>query len=78
MSKYGDCVMEIIEVIIKEYYKLDKNGSSSNDSVDLIKRRRDVVKFLNIIFNEDEDLIESIGRLKKRLVKVMDKSIGIS
>lgn len=70
VNKYGDRVLETIEATIKQHYKIDKNGSSSNDSADSIKRRREAVKVSNGTSNEDEDMMGSTGRSKKRAVKV--------
>ncbi|KAA8545453.1 hypothetical protein F0562_020237 [Nyssa sinensis] len=44
LNKFGDRLLETIEATIKEYYNTGIN-SSSNDSTDLLKRRRDTVGF---------------------------------
>lgn len=65
VSKYGDRLLETIESTIREYSKTDKN-SSSNDSTDSTKRRRDANKALNGNVGEDDDFTKSTGRSKKR------------
>lgn len=68
MSKYGDRLLETIEATIKEYYKTDnKNSSSSNESTDSWKRRRDENRGPNSPLEEDE-FMKSTGRSKKRAV----------
>lgn len=71
LNKYGDRMLEIIEATIKQHYKIDKNSSSSNESADSIKRRREAAaKVSNGISNDNEDdLTESTGRSKKRAVQ---------
>uniref|UniRef100_A0A803LN05 DNA 3'-5' helicase n=1 Tax=Chenopodium quinoa TaxID=63459 RepID=A0A803LN05_CHEQI len=66
VKKYGDLILETIEATIKQHYK---SSSSSNDSADSIKRRREAAKAANGISNEDEDMMGSTGRSKKRAVK---------
>ncbi|KAA8542338.1 hypothetical protein F0562_023526 [Nyssa sinensis] len=46
LNKFGDRLLETIEATIKEYYSTGIN-SSSNDSTDLLKRRRDTVGYSN-------------------------------
>ena len=42
VSKYGDRLLETIETTIREYRGTDnRNSSSSNDSMDSMKRRRE-------------------------------------
>ncbi|XVF67681.1 hypothetical protein PTKIN_Ptkin10aG0141100 [Pterospermum kingtungense] len=73
ISKYGDRLLETIEATIKEHYKTDKNGSSSNESNDSAKRRRDTngAPNANADYDDDEedDFTRSTGRSKKRTVK---------
>uniref|UniRef100_A0A803LEA9 DNA 3'-5' helicase n=1 Tax=Chenopodium quinoa TaxID=63459 RepID=A0A803LEA9_CHEQI len=66
LKKYGDRVLETVEATIKQHYK---SSSSSNDSADSIKRRREAAKVSNGISNEDKDMMGSTGRSKKRAVK---------
>ncbi|XP_075493954.1 ATP-dependent DNA helicase Q-like 4A isoform X2 [Primulina tabacum] len=73
ITKYGDRVLETIEATIRDYYK-DKNSSSSNDSTDSKRRRHATARVSNT--NDDDFLVESTGRSKKRLVKKVDKSLG--
>ncbi|XP_071935899.1 ATP-dependent DNA helicase Q-like 4A [Coffea arabica] len=75
VSKYGDRVLETIEATIKEH-KIDKtSGSSSNDSADSMKRRRDTVKERAEKSGDDEDFNESTGRSKKRTLKRQNSSV---
>ncbi|XP_073271932.1 ATP-dependent DNA helicase Q-like 4A [Primulina huaijiensis] len=74
ITKYGDRVLETIEATIRDSYK-DKNSSSSNDSTDS-KRRRQADGVSNTNSNDDNFLVESTGRSKKRLVKKVDKSLA--
>ncbi|XP_073065835.1 ATP-dependent DNA helicase Q-like 4A isoform X2 [Primulina eburnea] len=75
ITKYGDRVLETIEATIRDYYK-DKNSSSSNDSTDSKRRRQATARVSNTNSNDDDFLVESTGRSKKRLVKKVDKSLG--
>ncbi|RVW28361.1 ATP-dependent DNA helicase Q-like 4A [Vitis vinifera] len=72
ISKYGDRVLETIESTIKEYYKTDKNSSSSNDSTDTIKRRRESAKVLDAN-PEDDDFTKSTDRSRGRAMKRHNK-----
>ncbi|KZV22716.1 DNA helicase (RECQl4A) isoform 2 [Dorcoceras hygrometricum] len=72
ITKYGDRVLETIEATVRDYHK-DKNSSSSNDSTDS-KRRRQTTGVSNTNANDDNFLVESTGRSKKRLVKMSDNS----
>ncbi|XP_059648178.1 ATP-dependent DNA helicase Q-like 4A [Cornus florida] len=74
VSKYGDRVLETIKATVAEYYGTDKKGSSSNDSTDSVKRRRDSVSVSNANPKDDEDFARSTGRSKKRVLKKQDKS----
>ncbi|KAK4740981.1 hypothetical protein SAY87_024569 [Trapa incisa] len=66
LSKYGDRLLETIEATIKEYYRTDnKNSSSSNESTDSWKRRRDENNGPNSPLDDDK-FMESTGRSKKR------------
>lgn len=66
VTKYGERVLETIEATIREYYKTEKNsGSSSNDSNESMKRRRDLGKVAQNSKDED-DFSEATGRSKKR------------
>lgn len=69
ISKYGDRVLETIESTIKEYYKTDKNSSSSNDSVDTTKRRRESAKVLHANPEEDDVFTKSTDRSRVRAMK---------
>ncbi|PQM41011.1 ATP-dependent DNA helicase Q-like 4A isoform X2 [Prunus yedoensis var. nudiflora] len=72
LAKYGDRILETIEAAIKEYYKTDKNSTSSNDSND-IKRKRDGNNG-NENF-DDDDFTKSTDRSKKRAPKRQNKTI---
>ncbi|KAK3016325.1 hypothetical protein RJ639_007305 [Escallonia herrerae] len=76
IGKYGDRVLETIEGTIKEYYKMDKNTSSSNDSNDSAKRRRDEVRNSNGNLRDD-DFMESTGRSKKRVLSKQNSADAI-
>ncbi|KAJ7946603.1 DNA helicase, ATP-dependent [Quillaja saponaria] len=76
VSKYGDQLLETIETTIREYYKLDKNGSSSNDSNESVKRRRDANSELNAKL-EDDDFTKSTGRSKKRTLQTLNKNTEV-
>ncbi|KAL6284699.1 hypothetical protein ACE6H2_015628 [Prunus campanulata] len=73
LAKYGDRILETIEAAIKEYYKTDKNSTSSNDSND-IKRKRDGNNG-NENFDDDDDFTKSTDRSKKRAPKRQNKTI---
>ncbi|KAK6240973.1 hypothetical protein SCA6_006362 [Theobroma cacao] len=75
ISKYGDRILETIEVTIKEHYKTDRNSSSSNDSNDSTKRRRDAngAPKANV---DDDDFTRSTSRSKKRTVKMQNNDGG--
>lgn len=69
LKKYGDRLLETIEATIKQHNNINKNSSSSNDSADSIKRRREAAKVSsNGTSNGDEDMMGSTGRSKKRVV----------
>ncbi|XP_012071305.1 ATP-dependent DNA helicase Q-like 4A isoform X1 [Jatropha curcas] len=72
VSRYGDRLLETIESTIKEYYKTDRNSSSSNDSNDSMKRRRNENANPNG-FVEDDDYTKSTGRSKRRAAKFQNK-----
>ncbi|KAF1882424.1 hypothetical protein Lal_00039072, partial [Lupinus albus] len=76
VSKYGDQLLETIENTINEHYKLDKNSSGSKGSVDSAKRRRPLVEEAEAN-GEDDDLLNSTGRSKKRTVKRQNKKTEI-
>ncbi|CAI9103814.1 OLC1v1002376C1 [Oldenlandia corymbosa var. corymbosa] len=72
VSKYGDRVLETVEAVFREFYKLDKtSGSSSNDSGDSTKRRRETGD-VSVENFKDEDLTDSTGRSKRRVLKKMN------
>lgn len=73
LAKYGDRILETIEAAIKEYYKTDKNSTSSNDSND-IKRKRDGNNNGNENF-DDDDFTKSTDRSKKKAPKRQNKTI---
>lgn len=50
VSKYGDCLLEIIELIINNYYGINKN-----EGIGLGKRRRDENINLIVVDNDDDD-----------------------
>ncbi|KAH9619809.1 hypothetical protein KSS87_015581 [Heliosperma pusillum] len=78
VNKYGDRVLETIEAVVKEHSKFDiKNNSSSNESSDSIKRRREACKVSIATSDEDDDMIASTGRSKKRAVKAMQNTAEI-
>ncbi|XP_002530679.2 ATP-dependent DNA helicase Q-like 4A isoform X1 [Ricinus communis] len=77
VSKYGDRLLETIESTIKEYYKTDKNSSSSNGSNDSVKRRRDASRAPNGNAEEADDFTKSTGRSKKRVAKLQNKDTDI-
>ncbi|XP_054776776.1 ATP-dependent DNA helicase Q-like 4A isoform X1 [Prosopis cineraria] len=67
ISKYGDRLLETIENTIREYHKLDKNSSWSNESNDSAKRRRGSKGDPNVN-GDDDDCTRSNDRSKKRTV----------
>ncbi|KAI5335449.1 hypothetical protein L3X38_025582 [Prunus dulcis] len=73
LAKYGDRILETIEAAIKEYYKTDKNSTSSNDSNDM-KRKRDGNNNGNENF-DDNDFTKSTDRSKKKAPKRPNKTI---
>ncbi|VVA38643.1 Hypothetical predicted protein [Prunus dulcis] len=73
LAKYGDRILETIEAAIKEYYKTDKNSTSSNDSNDM-KRKRDGNNNGNENF-DDNDFTKSTDRSKKKAPKRQNKTI---
>lgn len=67
VSKYGDRLLETIETTIREYQGTDnRNSSSSNDSMDSMKRRREANGGAKPNYEEDDDFTRSTGRSKKR------------
>ncbi|OIV91529.1 hypothetical protein TanjilG_08941 [Lupinus angustifolius] len=76
VSKYGDQLLETIENTISEHYKLDKNSSGSKGSVDSAKRRRPLIEEPEAN-GEDNDLLNSTDRSKKRTVKRRNKKTEI-
>ncbi|KAF3444465.1 hypothetical protein FNV43_RR14157 [Rhamnella rubrinervis] len=72
ISKYGDRLLEAIESTIKDYYKTDKNSSSSNDSTDSAKRRRGA----NANNIEEYEFTKSNDRSMKRATKRQNKYVG--
>ena len=68
LGKYGDQILETIEATIKEHYKTDKNGSSSNESNDSAKRSRDTKMVLQMRMQTMTTSLEA-RRSKKRTVK---------
>ncbi|KAK9286396.1 hypothetical protein L1049_014792 [Liquidambar formosana] len=77
INKYGDRILETIRSTIKDHYKADKNSSSSNDSTDSTKRRRDPVRLSNYNSKEDDDFTESTCRSKKRATECQNKSAEV-
>lgn len=77
VSKYGVRLLETIESTIKEFYKTDKNGSSSNDSNDSGKRRRDENEAPNSNKGDDDDFTKSTARSKKRASKSQNKTVEV-
>lgn len=73
ISKYGDRLLETIESTIREYYNKDKNSSSSNDSADSSKRRRDAAKD----FKDGDDIMENTDRSSKRATKTLKKRVEL-
>lgn len=65
--------METIESTIREYYNKDKNSSSSNDSADSSKRRRDAAKD----FKDGDDIMENTDRSSKRATKTLKKRVEL-
>lgn len=76
VAKYGDQVIETIEATINEHYKTTKTNSSSNGSTDSGKRRRNGPNNSNGNLN-DEDVIDSTGRSKKRVLSRPSQPINI-
>ncbi|GER26748.1 ATP-dependent DNA helicase Q1 [Striga asiatica] len=72
LMRYGDRVLETIEVTIREHNR-DKNGTSSNDSSDSRKRGNDTK--VSSGTSNDDDFVESTGRTRKRLAKNQDKNL---
>ncbi|XP_041012179.1 ATP-dependent DNA helicase Q-like 4A [Juglans microcarpa x Juglans regia] len=77
VSKYGDRILQTIESTVNEYYRTEKNNSSSNDSNDSIKRRRDTDRDRDSNA-EDDDFTKSTGRSKKRVAKGQNKTAELS
>ncbi|KAK1374273.1 DNA helicase [Heracleum sosnowskyi] len=75
VTKYGDQVLETIEATINEHHKTTKNSSSSNGSTDSGKRRRNGSNNSN--GNLNEDVIDSTGRSKKRVLNRPDQPVNI-
>ncbi|KAF9685004.1 hypothetical protein SADUNF_Sadunf03G0009200 [Salix dunnii] len=76
VSKYGDRLLETIESTIREYNKAERNSSSSNESSDSIKRRRDASMAPNGSMEEDDEFTKSTGRSKKRTATRQNKVSG--
>lgn len=76
VTKYGDQVLETIEATINEHNKTTKNSSSSNGSTDSVKRRRNGSNNSNGNLN-NEDVIDSTGRSKKRVLSRPNEPINI-
>lgn len=77
VSKYGDRLLETIAKTINEYYNTDKNSSGSKGSVDSAKRRREANRTPDSNGEDDDALIKSTGRSKKRTVKRQIKKAEI-
>ncbi|KAJ4831782.1 hypothetical protein Tsubulata_040067, partial [Turnera subulata] len=75
VSKYGDRLLETIEATIREYYRTDKNDSSSNDSNDSGKRRREANKAPNGV-GEDDEFSKSTARSKRRAGQKKDAGVS--
>lgn len=71
-------MLETIESTVNEYYKKEKSNSSSNDSTDSIKRRRDANRGCDANVEEHDDFTRSTGRSKKRVAKEQNKMADIS
>ncbi|KAJ0078072.1 hypothetical protein Patl1_36830 [Pistacia atlantica] len=76
VSKYGDRLLETIESTIKDFYNPNRNSSSSNDSNDSIKRRRDDNMIPNA-YMEDDDFTKSTARSKKRAANGQNKNTEV-
>ncbi|KAK7246876.1 hypothetical protein RIF29_41746 [Crotalaria pallida] len=76
VSKYGDRLLDTIENTINEHYKLDKSSSGSKASADSAKRRRGSSGETDANA-EDDDLVNSTGRSKKRTVKRQSRKADI-
>lgn len=74
LSKYGDRVLQTIETTINEHYKLDKNSSSGNSN-DSVKRRRDTANTPYEDSRDEDDFVASTARSKKRVVEMRNPSI---
>jgi bloom syndrome protein len=70
-------LLETIESTVNEFYKKEKSNSSSNDSNDSIKRRRDTSRDSNANV-EDDDFTRSTGRTKKKVAKEPNKIADIT
>ncbi|KAJ4833963.1 hypothetical protein Tsubulata_048113 [Turnera subulata] len=75
VSKYGDRLLETIEATIREYYRTNKNGSSSNDSNDSDKRRREANKDPNSV-GEDDEFSKCTARSKRRAGQKKDAGVS--
>lgn len=64
-------MLDTIESTLKENYKTDKNSSSSNDSTDSMKRRRNSDASANF---EDYSFTKSADRSKKRVTNSQNKT----
>ena len=68
VSKYGDRVLDTIELTMQEYQKTDKNSSgSSNTSSEGVKRRRGSASVGSTA--DDDDFTDSTEQSKKRVTK---------
>ncbi|KAK6915965.1 Helicase, C-terminal [Dillenia turbinata] len=72
INKYGDRLLETIKNTIRDYYKIEKSGSSSNESNDSFKRRRDSTNSKED-FLEDEDFMENNDQSGKRAAKRLNR-----
>ncbi|XP_027338810.1 ATP-dependent DNA helicase Q-like 4A [Abrus precatorius] len=78
VSKYGDRLLETIENTINEYYKSDKNSSSSSKgSADSTKRRRETNGVPDENADDRDAFTTSTGRSKKRTVKRQNRKAEI-
>lgn len=69
-------MLETIEATINEHYKTTKKSGSSNESTDSGKRRRNGSNNSNGNLN-NEDVIDSTGRSKKRVLSRPSEPINI-
>lgn len=69
-------MLETVEATINEHYKTTKNSSSSNGSNDSGKRRRNDSNNSNGNL-DNEDVIDSTGRSKKRVLNRPNQPVNI-